>query len=79
MRIALENGSGSNGTQPTPSAKSSTQMRLDSVFTYHDTLEFQTEVFPTDKEGFKAVQRTISQYQDERHGPTVILVQSQRS
>ncbi|KXS12658.1 putative POL2-DNA polymerase epsilon, calytic subunit A [Gonapodya prolifera JEL478] len=50
-----------------------------SIFSYHNSLDFQVAICGSEGEAWKAIQRTLVQYNEERHGPSLLLVQSQRS
>jgi DNA polymerase epsilon subunit 1 len=48
-------------------------------FPYAETFEFNTTHFTSERDALRALQRAISEYQDERRGPTVILTQTPKA
>jgi DNA polymerase epsilon subunit 1 len=62
-----------NGASP-----AATQAQSDS-FKYFDKLDIRTNLYATMRDALRAVQKDVVEYQQGRHGPTVILMQSPRS
>lgn len=67
---ANEHGDGS------PAATQSPQSQ---AFRYSDKLEVRTDLYASMRDACRALQKDIVEYQQGRHGPTVILIQSPRS
>jgi len=48
----------------------------DMIFKYHKIVEWQSEIFGDKEKAFMNVQKILSKYQEERHKPTVLIIQS---
>ncbi|KAI9204184.1 uncharacterized protein BJ171DRAFT_442631 [Polychytrium aggregatum] len=46
------------------------------MFQYFDDIEIQWEIFGSSREGYLGANRMLQQYQEERRGPTVLILQS---
>jgi DNA polymerase epsilon subunit 1 len=55
---------------------SSGEINDDNIFRYHKIVEWKSEVFDKKEKAFQNVQKILSKYQEERHNPTVLIIQS---
>jgi DNA polymerase epsilon subunit 1 len=68
--------------QPTQYQISSQQTQGNSSlkgFTYPEFLEFSTSTHSTDSDGVLTINQAIRDYQDSRRGPTLLIIQSQKT
>lgn len=67
-RVAEQTNNSPQATQAQPEA-----------FRYAEKLDVKTDLFGNMREALRAIQKDIVEYQQGRHGPTVILIQSPRN
>lgn len=46
------------------------------IFKYHENVEWKSEIFDEKSKSFQNIQKILSKYQEERHNPTVLIIQS---
>ncbi|KAI9016029.1 putative POL2-DNA polymerase epsilon, calytic subunit A [Hyaloraphidium curvatum] len=56
-----------------------TQAPQSEAFPYFESLDVRTNMFATMRDACRAIQKDVVEYQQGRHGPTVVLIQSPRS